>query len=85
MSEAMLSKTLVEWEPIFEEQSVWYDVSQRTVDAVTDPQLIAAGCFADIPSHPDAESDAPTVQVTGPWGMHSTTYLITFAQCLVPL
>lgn len=31
LGEAMLSRTLEEWEPIFEEHGVWYDVSQRTV------------------------------------------------------
>eukprot|EP01045_Picozoa_sp_COSAG04_P008358 COSAG04_NODE_460_length_13977_cov_5.936662_10_plen_364_part_00 len=63
MAEILLGKTLEEWEPIFAEHDVWHEKVQRTVTAVEDPQLIAAGCFTPIPAHPDAPADEPAMQV----------------------
>ena len=72
IADAILTKTLAEWELIFAEHDVWYDVSQRTASAVDDPQLIAAGCFVPLPEHPDAKSQQegtprPTMVVASPF------------------
>jgi crotonobetainyl-CoA:carnitine CoA-transferase CaiB-like acyl-CoA transferase len=61
IADIMLSKTLPEWEAIFAEHDVWYDVSQRTATAVDDPQLHAAGCFVQVPQHPSEEAATTTV------------------------
>ena len=58
-----MGKTLEEWVPIFAEHDVWHEKVQRTVAAVEDPQLIAAGCFTPIPAPPDAPADEPAMQV----------------------
>ena len=74
IADAMLTRTLADWEPIFAEQGVWYDVAQRTASAVDDPQLIAAGCFVHVPRHShassrEAEGDPPqpTTVVASPF------------------
>ena len=61
IADVMLTKTRAEWELIFAEHDVWYDVSQRTASAVDDPQLIAAGCFVRVPKHPHASTQTAMV------------------------
>jgi len=50
MNAIFATKTLDEWGEVFDREDVWWAPVQHAHETVTDPQVLAAGGFVDVPS-----------------------------------
>lgn len=69
IEEVMCTKTLAEWEPIFDRENVWYAPVQTLDQVVTDPVMAEAGAWVDVPS-----PDGPVRMVASPADFYGTPW-----------
>ena len=65
----MRTRTLAEWEPIFDRENVWYAPVQTLDQVVTDPVMAEAGAWVDVPS-----PDGPVRTVASPADFYGTPW-----------
>ncbi|MGH2601098.1 MAG: CaiB/BaiF CoA transferase family protein, partial [Dehalococcoidia bacterium] len=65
----MRTKTLAQWEPIFDRENVWYAPVQTLDQVVADPVMAEAGAWVDVPT-----PDGPVKMVASPVDFYGTPW-----------
>ena len=65
----MRTKTLAEWQPIFDRENIWYAPVQSIEQVVQDPVMAEAGAWVDVPT-----PDGPGRMVATPADFYGTPW-----------